>query len=231
MFLSRRSTQAEYFDAPARPVAEVANDYLQLARANRLFDFARPFEAALPRLLGTGRCRSLALLDLGGGDGALGRHLTRWAAQRGWEWNVANLDSSLLGLQLNPNGRNVAASALALPFRDNSFDVVIASQMTHHLVSDADVTGHFREAWRVTRDTLLLSDLHRNLMLCAVVWISTLALGMSPQFRSDGMLSVQRGFRVNEWQTLARQAGILDARVWVYYGARIMLQARKHPEK
>jgi hypothetical protein len=41
------------------------------------------------------------------------------------------------------------------------------------------------------------------------------------------MLSVRRGWRVEEWRELARRAAIPNFRVSVYYGARIFLQARK----
>jgi hypothetical protein len=44
----------------------------------------------------------------------------------------------------------------------------------------------------------------------------------------DGLISVQRGFRLNEWRNLAGRAGIPAAKVWRYHGTRILLQARKN---
>ncbi len=227
MFLRRRATQAEYLDAPGRSAAEIAADYRQLARVNRVFALTDPFQRVLVRWLGHDCCRSLSILDLGAGDGSLGRALTQWAAQRDWDWRVTNLDQNPLALQLNPDGRNVVGSALALPFAVNSFDVVIASQMTHHLGSEDEVVQHFREAWRVTRDAVFLNDLHRNPFLLGVVWVVIHCARLSPEMRSDGLMSVRRGWRLNEWRSLARKAGIPGAQVWLYYGSRIMLQARK----
>ena len=227
MFLRQRATQAEYFDAPGRSAAEIAGDYRQLARVNRVFALTDPFQRVLVPWLGRDGCRSLSILDLGAGDGSLGRALTRWAARQGWDWRVTNLDLNPLALQLNPGGHNVVGSALALPFADDSFDVVIASQMTHHLAGDGEVAQHFREAWRVTRDAVFLNDLHRNPVLLGLVWLIVHCARLTPEMRSDGLLSVRRGWRLDEWRALARQAGIPDARVWLYYGARIMLQARK----
>ena len=227
MFLAQRSAQAEYFDSPQRSLAEVAEGYRQLARVNRLFHNADPFQRLLSKWLGPERCRHLSLLDLGAGDGALGRELTDWAARRNWTWRVTNLDLSLLALQLNRTGRNVAGSAVALPFRDGSFDVVIAAQMTHHLPDTAAVVDHFREAWRVTRDALFINDLHRNVVLLGLVWCGARLARISPQMRADGLLSVRRGWRVPEWKALAARAGIANAQVWLYFGSRIMIQARK----
>jgi len=227
MFLSRRATQAEYSDAPGRSPAQVARDYRQLARVNRLCFVTDPFQRVLVRWLGRDRCRNLSILDLGAGDGSIGRTMTRWAAQQGWNWRVTNLDVNPMALRLNPGGDNVVGSVLALPFAPESFDAVIASQMTHHLTRDEDVILHFREAWRVTRDALLLNDLHRNPILLGLVWLIVRCARLSPEMRADGMISVRRGWRLSEWQTLAERAGISGARVWLYCGARIILQARK----
>lgn len=79
----------------------------------------------------------------------------------------------------------------------------------------------------MTRDALVLSDLHRNACLYGLVWFWVHALGFSANLRGDGLLSVRRGFRVPEWRRLAQQAGILHGHAWLYLGARIMLDACK----
>jgi 2-polyprenyl-3-methyl-5-hydroxy-6-metoxy-1,4-benzoquinol methylase len=227
MFLDRRATEEEYFDQPSRSLGEVAAGFRELARINRMFRFAEPFQRLIPRALGTDRCRRLSLLDLGAGDGSLGATLAKWASGRGWEWTVTNLDMSLPSLSLSGNPRSVAASVTALPFPDRSFDVVIASQMTHHLPTEDAVVRHFREAWRVAREFVFLNDLHRNLALYSVIACVLKLGGFSSEFRSDGLLSVRRGWRVGEWEELSRRAGIPEARISLYYGARILFQARR----
>jgi 2-polyprenyl-3-methyl-5-hydroxy-6-metoxy-1,4-benzoquinol methylase len=226
MFLSQRATQAEYCDRPDLPLSEVADNYRQLARFNRLLMMTDPFQRLLVRWLGRGQVKKLSMLDLGAGDGSIGRSIVAWARRRGWEWRVTNLDLNVSALRLNPGGRNVAGAVGALPFVDDSFDIVIASQMTHHL-ADEEAVQHFREAWRVTRDALFLADAHRNAGAMAVIWGVLRVMRVSPQFLSDGMLSVRRSWRVGEWRALAARAGIPSAKVWLYYGSRVMLQARK----
>jgi 2-polyprenyl-3-methyl-5-hydroxy-6-metoxy-1,4-benzoquinol methylase len=121
----------------------------------------------------------------------------------------------------------VVGSALDLPFADQSFDVVIASQMTHHLDQPAEVIRHFAEAWRVARLGVVISDLHRNPLLYLLVAVAVRVLGFPPAMRSDGLVSVRRAFRLGEWQTFARAAGLTTAEVWLYAGTRLILQARK----
>jgi SAM-dependent methyltransferase len=225
MFLGRRSTQAEYFDAE-RPETEVANFFRELDRINRLFVFAEPFQRSLPRLLGIAGCRTASILDLGAGDGSLGNVLAAWARERGWHWRVTNFDLSLTSLRLNPTGQNVAGSVLALPFRTGSFDAVIVSQMTHHL-DDASAQQHLAEAWRVARHVLMLSDLHRNAALYAMLWMLFHVRRFPATLAADGLLSVKRGWRLPELRRLAAAAGIPDAKVSLYFGVRVLLQARK----
>jgi SAM-dependent methyltransferase len=226
MFFRERSTQAEYFDAPERPASERLAAFRELDRVNQLFRFEHPFVSRLPSWLGEARCASLEILDVGAGTGLLGRVLSKWAARHGWDWRFTNLDLNPLPLPPAEAARIVAGSALQLPFADGRFDLVLASQMTHHL-TDEEVVRHWREAWRVTRDAMFICDLHRNVGFYALLGPALRLMGTGAQLRQDGLISVKRGFRRREWLDLAARANILFPKVSLYYGTRIMLQARK----
>jgi len=225
MFLRQRSTQAEYFDAE-RPRHELEEFYRALRRVNRLFWLPRPFQRALPVLLGESACRSVSFLDLGAGDGWLAGTLTRWAGDRGWNWHGVNLDLSHQALSLNQAGVNVAGSVLALPFQAESFDLVIASQMTHHL-SDEGAEQHLREAWRVARRVCFISDLHRNAALYGLLWMAFRLTRLPRHCCQDGLLSVRRGWRLAELRKLAGRAGIPQPKVKLYFGARVLVYGVK----
>jgi SAM-dependent methyltransferase len=227
MFFHRRSAQAEYFDLPGRSDTETLAAFRDLDHLNRIFLFAKPFEEALPGWLGHERCAQLDVLDLGAGTGSLGKKLSAWANQRGWRWRFTNVDTNPLALESGGAPRAVAGSALALPFRDASFDLVIASQMTHHL-TDEEIVTHFGEAWRVTRDALFICDLHRNAGFHVAMRLLLPFMRIGQSVRDDALLSVKRAFRLSEWRTLADHAHLPDAKVWLYYGTRIVLQARKN---
>lgn len=226
MFLRRRSRQAECFDELTRPTYEIAEDYRQLARVNRVFRHADPFTRRILATPPPDRWQRLSVLEVGSGDGGLAVELADWARLRGWEWEFTCLDLSPASLALNPIPRKVQGDATSLPFPDRAFDLVIASQMTHHLEDDA-VVAHFREAWRVARRGVLISDLHRGAFLLTLVTLAGPFLGLSRRMRSDGRISVRRGFRVAEWRETARAAGIPDPQVEVQFGCRIVLWAEK----
>ncbi|HEX3855904.1 MAG TPA: methyltransferase domain-containing protein [Verrucomicrobiae bacterium] len=226
MFLRHRSTQTEYFDLPDRTEMEVAAAFRDLNRVNSFFRFSHPFETELPKWLGEKKCERLEILDVGAGTGLLGKKLTEWARRQGWQWHFTNLDTNPLALKIGNQPDSVVGSALRLPFADCSFDLVVASQMTHHL-TDEEIVTHWREAWRVTRDAIFICDLHRNALLYAVLWLTLHLMRANPTVMEDGLISVRRGFRLNEWRGLAARAEIPAASIWRYHGARIVLQARK----
>lgn len=226
MFLRQRATQAEYFDAPERTEEELRLHYAWLARMNRLTRFERPFRVWLPRLLGRDRCGRLSLVDLGAGDGSLGKTLSAWARTQGWEWSFTNVDLCPPGLDQS-GVRHVTANVTALPFADGEFDVAIATTMTHHLNTDAAVIRHFQEAGRVARRAVLICDMQRNPLFLAGLWLTLIAVGAPGEFRRDGVLSVRRGWRVPEWRHLADQAGLPQARVWSEHGAHVLLAVAK----
>jgi SAM-dependent methyltransferase len=229
MFLSHRSRQAEYFDAE-RSTTEVAAFFRCLGRVNRSFAFSEPFERLLPGIAGEAICQALSILDLGAGDGMLGKKLADWAQRRGWRWCVTNLDLSLLALGLNPSGRNVVGSAFALPFQDASFDLVIASQMAHHL-SDNEVIRLLREAWRVSRRGILICDLHRTVLVYCALWFLLRAQRHTGPFYRDALLSVKRGWRVAELGKLAETAQIANVEVSILGRARVVLKGLKEPNR
>jgi ubiquinone/menaquinone biosynthesis C-methylase UbiE len=227
MFFPRRATQAEYFDSPDRTHAELVEGYASLARVNRWFWFSEPFQRLMPKFIGPENCKTLSILDLGAGDGMLGRVLSDWAKRRrGWDWQFTNLDVNADALALNPTGRNVVGSALNIPFPDRSFDVVVASQMTHHF-SDEEVVQHLREAWRVAKRGIYFTDLHRSPVLYCLLKVMFSLRRFPKHFEQDGLLSVKRGFRIRELKALAHQAGIANAEVSLYYGTRVIIRAKK----
>lgn len=227
MMLRKRATEPEQFDSPTCSPEAIAAGYRELARVNEVCRAHDPYTRLLWRWLGRENCRELSILDLGAGDAWIGRRMERFAREQGWHWRVTNLDVNAIGLALNGSSRNVAASVTALPFASGSFDVVIASQMTHHLDTEAAVVQHLREAWRVARRGIFITDMQRSLLLYGLVWLMVRALRLSRAMREDGELSVKRSFTPKEWRALAREAGLSGARVSSFFGMRVMLAAKK----
>ncbi len=223
MFLRRRATQVEYFDRLGITDAELREEYLGLNRLNRLVRFERPFRVWIPEVFGAEACRRMEILDLGSGDGLLGRELSAWAADRGWRWNFTNLDLCPVAAAMDPDPGHVVGSVTDLPFADGTFDLAVSSTMAHHLPSEADVVRHWCEARRVVRRGVLFCDLLRSVPFLVALWALTVLTGHRRSLRHDAVLSVRRGWRPEEWRRLAAAAGLAGARVWREHGTRVLL--------
>jgi hypothetical protein len=131
MFFHERSTQAEYFDAPGLSEAERARGIPRIG----------PHQSSLPLQSSVRQppavvAREKALRTSGNprrwrGHRFARQRMSAWAQRRGWDWRFTNLDANPVLKSVGP-AKTVTGSALQLPFADGSFDLVVASQMTHH---------------------------------------------------------------------------------------------------
>ena len=181
-----------------------------IARANRWFGGSAAVRFGLGRVLrGVERDQTLSLLDLGTGLGDLPRMAVRWGARRG-------LRIIPLGLELNRAAARLArrrevgvavGCAGTPPFRDKSVDVVLVSQVAHHL-SAPSVVHLFRTCDRLARRAVIVSDLRRHVLAPPSFWCGARLLGFDPVTLSDGVTSIRRGFSRRELADLMARAGL-----------------------
>jgi SAM-dependent methyltransferase len=94
-----------------------------------------------------------SILDVGCGDGAITNRL----AQR---WQVTGVDTSRAAL-VHVQASTMEASATDLPFADDSFDLVMSSEMLEHMASDA-YSQALAQMRRVSRRFVLISVPYRE---------------------------------------------------------------------
>lgn len=213
----------ELLDDPAADPEVVRRSLGDIARSNRWFGGAAAVRFALERVFdsvvpGT----TLNLIDIGTGLGDLPRSAARWAAIRGFRLRPVGFDrhpavarcAADLGLP------TAVASGATLPLRDRSVDLVLVSQVIHHLDHPAAL-ALLRECARVTRRALIVADLRRHRLAAAGFWLGARLLGFDPLTRTDGVTSVRRGYTPGEFADLFRAAG-LAARTWSRPGFRLV---------
>ncbi|HXE57883.1 MAG TPA: methyltransferase domain-containing protein [Gemmatimonadales bacterium] len=201
---------AELLDDPGADPREVAASLRNIARANRWFGGAAAVRWALGRVLGNvAPGTALTLLDVGTGLGDLPRAAARWGAARG-------LRLSPLGLERNRTAAALAAAeglptvvgcAGALPLRDGSVDLVLVSQVAHHLAWES-VVRLFRECDRVARRAVIVADLRRAGAAGVAYRWGALLLRFDPVTLADGLTSIRRGYTVEELRALLELAGV-----------------------
>jgi hypothetical protein len=170
--------------------------------------------------------RDWILLDVGTGLGDIPRAAARAARRHG-------ITLRLIGVELNRTAARLARAADvdaplapvladggALPLAPHSVDVIVASQVLHHLPR-AVAVGWIAAFHRLARHAVVLADLRRSWLGMAGVWAACLGLGMGRTTRRDAVLSLRRGYTRREFDALLATAEVPAAarRGW---GARIV---------
>ena len=221
--LSITSLGEELLDDPAANPGAVAESLRNIGRANRWFGGAAAVRFGLARTLaGVPRGTTLTLLDLGTGLGDLPLVASRWAEARGIRIVPVGLELNRVAAVLASGGGvpTALACAGAPPIRDKSVDVVLVSQVAHHLTK-ASVVDLLRTCDRLARLAVIVADLRRDPVAPLAFWFGARLLGFDPVTVADGMTSIRRGFTRAEMSSLMTTAGV-DGEVHRRPGCRLV---------
>jgi ubiquinone/menaquinone biosynthesis C-methylase UbiE len=208
----------ELLDDPHAEPSAVRAQLADIARLNQLCGGTRAVVDAIEPFLqasetgegekGTGT-RRWTLLDVGTGLGDIPRAVAACAGRYG-------ITLSLVGVERNPTAARAAratglaavlADGGALPLGPGAVDVVIASQVLHHLPRERAVRW-VASFDRVARRAVILADLRRSRVAMAGIWAASLGLGFGRQTRHDAVLSLRRGYTREEFNAMLREAGV-----------------------
>lgn len=177
-----------------------------VARANKFFGGASAAVAELETVFDKPES-PLSLLDIGTGIGDVSQKARKKAARHGVRMSTVGLDAAE---ELSAESRTghdavVCGDGLNLPFPDQSFDVVLASQVLHHF-EDQGAMKLLTEMNRVARRRVVISDLRRSWFAIIGLWVGSFILRFHPVSRHDGIVSIRRGFTCCELEELVQRA-------------------------
>lgn len=198
---------SEALDNPGTDATLVVRILSDIARANRWFGGSATVQAGLRWLLmPTDRGTTATLFDVGTGAGDLPLNAVRWAARRGIIIRPIGLERipAAAALATRAGVPTLLGCGLALPLADHSVDLVLVSQVAHHLDDEA-IVRLFVECNRVARRGVIIADLRPSRTAAFAFRLGGTLLGLHATSIADGVTSLRRGF------TTAR-LGILSAR-------------------
>jgi len=204
----------ELLDDPRADPELVGRELRDIARLNALFGGTRAVVRELGPFFERGKRQAWTLLDVGTGLGDIPRAAAAAARRHG-------ITLRLVGIELNRTAARLArgaegngaplAVALAdggvLPLGPHSVDVIVASQVLHHLPRAVAVRW-IATFDRVARRGVVLADLRRSRVAMAGVWAASVGLAMSGVTRHDAVVSLKRGYTKRELDEMLRDAGV-----------------------
>lgn len=190
----KRVVVAELLDTDAGTPREVATSLQDLRMFNSWFGGVHTMSSLLRRVAQERGLKNISWVDVAGGEGYVATRTQRSLARSGITAQPVILDRAPTHLgKIHPG---VCGDALALPFRDNSFDAVGCSLFMHHLEPD-EIVRFAQEGLRVARHAFLIHDLQRHPIHLALGYLG-MPLYRSRITRHDALASVRRAYTVEE---------------------------------
>jgi SAM-dependent methyltransferase len=212
----KRVVIPELLDAGSGTPAELATALSDLRHINQWFGGVDTTQAMIARVAKELGVRSLSLLEVAAGTGYVPQTACAQMAQRGVQIQVTLLDRAHSHLK-NGSGNGTAAvagDAVALPFADESFDLVSCCLFAHHL-EPAEVVQFVDEGLRVCRAAVIINDLIRDPVHLSLAYLS-LPLYRSHFTHHDAPASVRRAYTIEEMNEMLRQTAAVSVQIKRY---------------
>lgn len=194
----QRIDSDEILDSDQCPAPERETSLRDLCRINRWFGGVGTTRSLIERVSASTGQKHFSVLEVAAGFGEVPRAAASQLESKGITLDIIDLDR--LCSHLRRGHRAVVADALALPFRDASFDLVSCSLFAHHL-DPSELARFVNEALRVSRRAVLINDLIRHPLHLALVYAG-FPLMRNYVSRVDGVASVKRAYLPEEMQRM-----------------------------
>jgi ubiquinone/menaquinone biosynthesis C-methylase UbiE len=209
--MMKRVVIPELLDTDNGTPREINDSLADLRMINRWFGGTHAVCQTIRKIAAARRLDMISLLDVAGGGGDVSTIAAESLANSGIRLNPVVLDRAASHLNRRSSNHhasnhlssNICGDALMLPFADNSFDIVGSSLFIHHL-EPPQIVQSMREALRVARHAVFISDLIRHPLHLALSYAGY-ALYRSRLTRHDAVASVRRAYTKDEMAAMLRQ--------------------------
>lgn len=210
----QRSYKKELLDGDAIPFADIKRNMQELDFINRKLgghDITLDGIVALIKEQPVFN-KQLSIIEIGCGGGDNLRAIKEWAA-------YIKLPVQLLGIDINEeciayakgqqrnNGIQFLHSDYKLMKINNKPDIIFSSLFCHHF-TDEELSLQLKWMQENSSVGFFINDLHRHPLAYYSIKLFTKLLSKSYLVKNDAPLSVQRGFKRTDWQSLFEAAGI-----------------------
>jgi ubiquinone/menaquinone biosynthesis C-methylase UbiE len=194
----KRIPSHELLDTDAGTPEEISGTLTDLRMFNRWFGGISCTTRLVDQVVSRTKSTSLSWLDVAAGAGYVPDSVRERFAQRNVRLDITLLDRAASHIR---NGtRAVVGDAVALPFRDATFDFVSSELFVHHQ-APGQVVQFAREALRVCRHAFVINDLIRDPIHLALAYAG-FPLYQSRITRNDAPASVRQAYTVKEMRAM-----------------------------
>ena len=226
-------TILEMIDRPEIDRSILVGELKNLRKINQWFGTHRMLRREIELFMSKNKLQALSILDLCTGSADNPQAIVDWYRQSQIPIRITatDINSNILEQAKHecvgyPEICFEKINALAPPYPDLQFDVVMCNLALHHFTVE-DAVQILKQMWRLTRGMILMSDLHRSRIISVLTQIFIPLWTSNSMTRFDANLSVQRAFTWDELLRLAFQAKIPNPKINRYSPIHQVLTANK----
>lgn len=209
---SIRSSESEIMDDFELKGNELRKTLKDLENINKWLGGNKITRDGLRKLLNkSDKNKKIRIADIGCGNGAILRNLSRWAEKKGYNTEFTGIDANAhtieiaRELSLDYSGiKFLNFNIFSEEFRNMKFDIILCTLTLHHFKNNEirDIVNQF---YLQSVKGVIINDLHRSRAayylfqaFCAVFVNNEIA-------RKDGLTSILRGFRKNDIRAFSEE--------------------------
>lgn len=208
--LKTRAVQKELLDQASIPFADIRQNMQELEFINKHLGGHAITLKGFNNLAGNRKKISVCEIGSGGGDNL--NVLNNYCSKK-------NIKASFTGIDINPECVLYAKSKTSAPsvnyitsdyqkieFEQHKPDIIFTSLFCHHFTNEELL---FMLNWMTVNSNIgfFINDLHRHPVAYYFIKFATALFSQSYLVKHDAPLSVARGFKKSEWNSLLNQAG------------------------
>lgn len=224
-----RSGDKEFLDNPAIPFEDIRRNMEELEFINRNLGGHAITIYGFKMLLGERASVSVCEIGCGGGDNL--RAISKWCSKN-------RITAGFTGIDINENciafartklfngkARFITADYRSVEFGKDRPDIIFSSLFCHHF-SNEELIAMMR--WMRENSTLgfFINDLHRHPLAYHFIKLVTRIFSRSYLVKHDAPLSVLRGFKKKEWESILQAAGIKAYAIQWKWAFRYLVRSR-----
>ena len=208
----QRSYQKELLDEPGIPKDLLFQNLKELEIINKYLGGHAISINGLKTVI-TDKSKTYKVMDIGCGGGDSVKAIAKWSGNNDYKIQLAGVD-------LKPDcidyAQNSCKEYAEIRFycddfrnvfsKDTGIDIVHAALFCHHF-TEAEISD-FVQLCNKNKAIFIINDLERNPIAYYAIKVLTRIFSKSPLVKNDAPLSVSRGFKKAEWQTILENAGM-----------------------
>lgn len=163
--------------------------------------------------------KTYTIVDLGCGQGDILRLIADYGRKQHYSFNLigvdANQDAIDYAVELSEGYDEISFKKLDVfseEFQSLDYDIVLSTLFLHHLNQD-EILSFLKMLNSKAKLGIVINDLHRNKTAYGLFKLLSLVIS-NPMIAQDGLISILRGFKRNELETISGQLKLTSQIYW-----------------